>query len=94
MTHIRVALGFTAMVLAGGGVSAAQQTVTLAVDNMYCEACPYIVKQSLAKLPGVESVVVSFEQKTATVTYDDQRTTVDTLTSATTQAGYPSKVIP
>jgi len=60
---------------------------------MYCEACPYIVKQSLAKVYGVESVVVSFEAKTATVTYDDQKTTPVALTSATTQAGYPSKVI-
>jgi mercuric ion binding protein len=94
MRHVLAALGFTAMVLAGSGASAAQQTVTLAVDNMYCEACPYIVKQSLAKLSGVESVVVSFEQKTATVTYDDEKTTPDALISATTQAGYPSKVIP
>ncbi|HKF64446.1 MAG TPA: mercuric transport protein periplasmic component, partial [Dongiaceae bacterium] len=37
---------------------------------------------------------VSFEQKTATVTYDDQKTAPDALTSATTQAGYPSKLVP
>ncbi len=94
MRHILAALGLTAVVLGGGGASAAPQTVTLAVDNMYCEACPYIVKQSLARVAGVESVVVSFEQKTATVTYDDQKATPDALTSATTQAGYPSKVVP
>ena len=76
------------------GAMAAERTVTLAVESMYCEACPYIVKQSLAKVPGVETVAVSFEQKTATVTYDDQKTTLDALTSATTEAGYPSKAIP
>ncbi len=76
------------------GAIAAERTVTLAIDNMYCEACPYIVKQSLAKVTGVETVAVSFEQKTATVTYDDEKTTLDALTSATTQAGYPSKAIP
>ena len=80
--------------LSGAVASAAERTVTLAVENMYCDACPDIVKQSLAKLPGVEKVVVSFEQKTATVTYDDQKTALDALTSATTQAGYPSKVAP
>jgi mercuric ion binding protein len=94
MRHALAALGFTAMVLAGSGASAAQQTVTLAVDNMYCEACPYIVKQSLAKVPGVEDVAVSFEQKTATVTYDDRTATLDALISATTRAGYPSKPVP
>jgi len=80
--------------LSGAVASAAERTVTLAVENMYCDACPYIVKQSLARVPGVEKVVVSFEQKTATVTYDDQKTAPDALTSATTQAGYPSRVSP
>jgi mercuric ion binding protein len=92
--HSVAAFVLTTVLLAGGGAFAAQQTVTLAVDNMYCDTCPYIVKQSLAKVAGVESVAVSFEQKTATVTYDDQKTTPDALISATTQAGFPSKVIP
>lgn len=94
MRRTLAAVGFAAMALAGGGALAAQRTATLAIDNMYCEACPYIVKRSLAELPGVVSVVVSFERKTATVTYDDQRTAPDALTAATTQAGYPSRVIP
>src|SRR5262245_54201656 len=84
----------TSMMLSGGIASATERTVTLAVDNMYCEACPYVVKESLARVPGVETVVVSYEQKSATVTYDDRKTTVDALTSATTQAGYPSRVMP
>ena len=94
MTRILALMSVAAMVLAGAVASAADQTVMLAVDNMYCDACPYIVKQSLAQVPGVENVVVSFEQKSATVTYDDEKTTLDALTSATTQAGYPSRVIP
>ena len=93
MKRILAALSLAATVLAGTAI-AAERTVTLAIDNMYCEACPYIVKQSLARVPGVETVAVSFEQKTATVTYDDEKTTLDALTSATTQAGYPSKAIP
>jgi periplasmic mercuric ion binding protein len=94
MTRILASMSVAALVLASTLASAAERTITLAVDNMYCDACPYIVKQSLAKVPGVETVVVSYEQKSATVTYDDQKTTVDALTSATTQAGYPSRVMP
>jgi periplasmic mercuric ion binding protein len=94
MRYIPTGLCLVAAILAGGAASAAEQTVTLAVENMYCEACPYIVKQSLAKVSGVQSIAVSFERKTATVTYDDQKTAPDALTSATTQAGYPSRVIP
>jgi mercuric ion binding protein len=94
MIRVLVLTVLAVFALSGAVVSAAERTVTLAVENMYCDACPYIVKQSLAKIPGVEKVVVSFEQKTATVTYDDQKTALDALTSATTQAGYPSRVVP
>jgi periplasmic mercuric ion binding protein len=94
MTRILAPMSVAAMVLAGAVASAADRTVILAVDNMYCDACPYIVKESLTKVPGVKNVAVSFEQKSATVTYDDEKTTLDALTSATTEAGYPSRVIP
>ena len=77
--------------LAGGAALAAERTVTLAVDNLYCDACPYIVKQSLAHVDGVSQVAVSFEKMTATVTYDDEKTTLTALTAATTKAGYPSR---
>ncbi len=79
---------------AAGSAMAADRTVTLAVKNMYCAACPYIVKQSLAAVPGVAGVQVSFAKKTATVTYDDQKATLATLTAATTKAGYPSAPVP
>lgn len=51
------------------------------------------MKQSLTKVAGVEAVTVSYEEKTATVTYDDQKTTVAALATATAQAGYPSRPI-
>jgi len=94
MMRIPASAVLAMIALSGAVASAAERTVTLAVDNMYCDSCPYIVKQSLAKVPGVEKVVVSFERKTSTVTYDDQKTAPDALTSATTQAGYPSRVSP
>ena len=72
---------------------AAEKSVTLAIKGMYCSACPYIVKQSLAKVGGVGNVAVSYEKQTAVVTYDDQKTTLAALTAATTQAGYPSHPI-
>jgi periplasmic mercuric ion binding protein len=69
---------------------AAEKTVTLSVENMTCAACPHIVKGSLAAVPGVRDVVISFEDKTATVTYDDAKAAIPTLIRATTDAGYPS----
>ncbi len=72
--------------------AATERTVTLTVDNMYCASCPYIVKQSLAAVPGVKDVSVSFRNKTASVTFDGARTNVAALTDATFQMGYPSEV--
>jgi len=69
---------------------AAERTVTLAVQNMDCAACPHTVRASLQAVPGVERVVVSMQQKTATVVYDDAKADVPALTAATTNAGYPS----
>jgi periplasmic mercuric ion binding protein len=69
---------------------AAEMTVTLAVQNMTCALCPRTVKASLEAVPGVTKVVVSAEDKTAVVTFDDGRAQVDSLVQATTNAGYPS----
>ena len=69
---------------------AAERTVTLAVSNMYCAACPHTVKASLEAVPGVKTAVVSYKEKTAVVTYDDTATGVKALIAATTNAGYPS----
>jgi mercuric ion binding protein len=87
------ALALATALSATGPVVAAEKTVTLAVNGMYCSACPYIVKQSLAKIGGVGKVAVSYEKQTAIISYDDQKTTVAALTAATTQAGYPSHPI-
>jgi mercuric ion binding protein len=86
-------LAIVAALSAAGTAIAAEKTVTLAVENMYCSACPYTVKQSLIKVTGVGEVAVSYEKKTATITYDDAKTTLAALTAATTQAGYPSHPI-
>jgi cation transport ATPase len=48
------------------------------------------VKASLEAVPGVAKVVVSYQDKTAIVTFDDSKTDVKTLTDVTTSAGYPS----
>lgn len=71
---------------------AARQTVTLAVPGMTCAACPITVKKALSKVEGVSQVDVSFEKREAVVTFDDAKTTVQKLTEATTNAGYPSSV--
>ena len=76
--------------IASSSAMAAERTITLAVQNMFCADCPFIVKKSLEAVPGVAKAMVSFKDKTATVTYDDGKADVKSLTDATTNAGYPS----
>lgn len=82
----------TAGVLASGTAFAAEQTVKLAVSNMYCAACPHIVEKSLGAVPGVTKVSVSFRDKSAVVTFNDEKTNPQDLIYAATNAGYPSKL--
>jgi periplasmic mercuric ion binding protein len=90
MTKIVIPAALALGLAASSAAFAAERTVTLAVHNMYCAACPYTVKSSLQAVPGVKAVSVSFENKTAVVTFDDAKTNVKALTTATTNAGYPS----
>jgi mercuric ion binding protein len=45
---------------------------------------------NLTAVPGVNQVAISFEDKTATVTYDDTKVAIPALVRATTDAGYLS----
>ena len=73
---------------------AAPQTVTLSVPGMNCPVCPITVKKALMKVDGVSETQVSFEQREAVVTFDDAKASVEALTEATTNAGYPSTAKP
>lgn len=86
IASVALGLGLVASSVAFAG----EKTVTLAVKNMYCADCPFIVKKSLEAVPGVAKAVVSLKDKTAVVTFDDAKADIGALTSATTNAGYPS----
>ena len=90
MNKLLVSTAFTLSLFTSSAALAGEKTVTLAVQNMYCAACPHTVKASLEAVPGVTKVAVSFKDKTAIVTFDDAKTGVTALTTATTNAGYPS----
>lgn len=91
MTRLLIPLALGIFV-SSHAASAAERTVTLTVDNMYCEACPYMVKKSIEHVSGVSKVAVSFKDKTAIVVFDDAKAGVNDLTSAATNAGFPSAV--
>jgi len=72
---------------------ATQQTVTLQVENMTCASCPFTVKMALKQVDGVEKVIAKYEGRGegwTKVTFDPDKTNVESLIKAVTNAGYPS----
>ena len=69
---------------------AAEQTVTLGIQNMTCALCPITVSTAIKGVNGVSSVDVNFEAKTATVVFDDAVSDVGAVAQASTDAGYPA----
>lgn len=88
-------VALAAALVSSGAAFATEQTVTLNVANATCELCGPIVKRSLNRVSGVLDVQIS-EADGATIAkvrFEDSRTNVAALVMATTNAGYPSKIV-
>jgi len=69
---------------------AGEKTITLDVHNMTCALCPITVSTAIKTIPGVRSVEVSVEDKSATVVFDDDASNIASIAQASTNAGYPA----
>jgi len=67
---------------------AAIETVTFKIAKMNCATCPVVVEGALYDLDGVEKVVTSLDDKTAIVTFNDEKLNVTDLMTATENAGF------
>lgn len=68
------------------------QSVTLDMQNMTCAMCKITIKKALQGVDGVEEANVDYDSKTADVTFNPQKTSIEALIKATTNAGYPATV--
>lgn len=103
LVHTIIVIGVVTLSLNGFqetvGASQSQQTVILQIDGMTCGGCVKDVKTALAKVPGVSEVGLSTGKKwiwfpdyadaRASVTFDPQKTNVDTLISVVEAASNP-----
>ncbi len=89
------ALGLALMSTA---VIAAEKTVKIAVSELSCPSCVYIVSTSMKSVPTVK--VVDFLQGkdwwngVFTVSYDDAVATPDMIIEAVFGNGYPAALVP
>lgn len=76
--------------------SVAGRVAMLRVANVGCVSCAPIVTRTLSGIPGVHGVSIKEGQgasATVRVVYDQKKVTPAALAAATTNAGYPARVI-
>ncbi len=92
MTRNMLALLLIGVFASAAPAFAADATVTFAVDRMTCKMCPITVRKAMEGVDGVFDAKIDYDNKTATVTFDDERTTPDEIAKASTEIGYPAKL--
>jgi copper ion binding protein len=63
-------------------------TATINVKGMTCNGCVASVTSAIKRVPGVRSVIVTLEEKKATVEFDEHQTDVKAIEAAIADAGY------
>jgi mercuric ion binding protein len=72
---------------------AARQSAVLSIPAMTCPTCPITVKKALTRVDGVMDVKSNLAKREATVVFDGAKVSVQALTSATKNAGFPSTLV-
>lgn len=62
--------------------------VTLNVEGMSCSHCVNAVTKALTALEGVSGVNVDLEGKTATVDYEEEKVSLESMKQAIEEEGY------
>jgi len=89
---ISFALIISMLFMPQSAMAAKTKTVTLDVPGMTCKFCPITIRKALRQVPGVLEAKSDYDSKTATVTFDPDKTSVEDLTKATENAGYKSSL--
>ena len=66
---------------------------SFAVEGMDCTGCATAIEKKLKNLDGVQSAIVSYEQKRAKVEFDVNKVTIVQLEQAIQDAGYRARPI-
>ena len=74
----------------GSSAPASFQQVVLTVEGMTCSTCPTTVQTALRDVDGVYEAEATLEPPEAVVRFDPDRTSVEVLTQATENVGFPS----
>ncbi|UCI05626.1 cation transporter [Mesorhizobium sp. B1-1-8] len=90
---MRIAIAIIVPFLATVPALAAQRTATFSVPDMVCPLCPITVATAIRRLDGIVSVSTDVGAKTATVVFDDGKTSTGAIADASTNAGYAAALV-
>ena len=88
-----IMLALVLLYAVSGPVAGGEQTRTFAVQNMTCALCPITVSRAIKAVPGVLSVMVNDEADIAVVIFEDTATSPAAIAQASTNAGYPARLV-
>jgi copper chaperone CopZ len=95
MRRLRIPIAFLAVVLAGALAScnsdsgeAAHAEWKINAPGIHCEGCTATIEESLAKMPGVDSVYADLATKDVLVFADSSRTSRDDVVHMLDAMGY------
>lgn len=69
------------------------QISTLKIEGMMCSGCGEIIERAAEKIPSIEKCTVEFSKSQATVIYDPQLVTLETVQRALEGAGYNTQIV-
>lgn len=84
----------TALCLAVGCYAKDIKTVVFSTNpEMHCENCENKIKTNIRFEKGIKAIETSLEEKTVTIKYDADKTTVDNIIAGFSKIGYEAKVV-
>jgi Cu+-exporting ATPase len=67
--------------------------VSLSLFGMHCSSCANIIERQLKKVPGVKQANVNFSAEKASILFDENISSVKTLTDAIAKVGYKGEQV-
>lgn len=82
------ATAFAVLMLLSGNAVAKEATATLKVSGWHCGGCGNRTAKAIKAIDGVADATSDIENKTLTVTYDDEKTNTEAVEKAVTALKY------
>ena len=91
----RVAITSILLIMAALSVfaqPARSASITVTISGMHCESCASGITAMLKRVEGVAKVNVSYEERRATVDYDDAKTSPEEIIKVIQKMGYRAAI--